>query len=171
MLSILTRGQCAQCRVCCSFESYDLFDTPLVTDEILRRALEVRPETRFSDVSGRRLFVMEKQHGSDIHFCPMLDHERGCLLGNGKPFECRIFPLRLAELDGRMVIAVSPICPAAAAMPLKTLIEEVKRLSAAIFAEGRREPQIVRSIEPGCPILAVGEKMEKVCKENEKKNE
>ena len=169
MLSILTREQCAQCRVCCSFESYDLFDTPLVTDEILRRALEVRPETKVSDVSGRRLFVMERQQGSDIHFCPMLDHERGCLLGDGKPFECRIFPLRLAEFEGRMVIAVSPICPAAAAMPLEKLIEEVKRLSAAIFAEGRREPQIVRGIEPGCPILAVGERMGKVCKES--KNE
>lgn len=153
MLSILTKSQCAECRQCCSFESYGLWDTPLVTDDIMRRALDICPTQRFSDISGRRLFVMEKQPGSDVYRCPMLDHSTGCRLGDGKPFECRIFPFRVMRLEGRLVIAVSPVCPAAADMSLSALIKEAGRLADAIFAEAEKEPGLVRQFEAGYVIL------------------
>ena len=80
MLSILTKRQCAECRQCCSFDSYGLWDTPLVTDRIMLRTLELMPGQRFSEASGRRLFVMEKVPGQDLYYCPLLDHEAGCRL-------------------------------------------------------------------------------------------
>lgn len=160
MLSILTKKQCAECRQCCSFDSYDLWDTPLVTDEIMLRALELDPLQRFSEASGRRLLVMEKEPDCDLYYCPLLDHGTGCRLGDNKPFECRIFPLKVMELGGRLVITVSPVCPEALKLTLSELIAEAKRLSGRIFAEAQREPDIVRPYEKGYPILAVGDEIQ-----------
>ena len=52
---LLSKAECAACRLCCKFDSYDLWDTPLVTDGIMLRALELDPAQRFSEASGRRL--------------------------------------------------------------------------------------------------------------------
>lgn len=162
MLSVLTKKQCADCGLCCSFDSYDLWDTPLVTDEILLRALELDPAQRFSEASGRRLLVMEKEPDRDLYYCPLLDRETGCRLGDDKPFDCRIFPLKIMVLGGRLVITVSPVCPEAVKLPLEELIAEAKRLSARIFAEAQREPDIVRPYEKGYPILVVGDEIQHI---------
>ena len=155
MLSILTKKQCADCLQCCLFESYDLWETPAITDEMMFRIKELLPEQRFANVSGKRLMVFDRKlPDSDMYLCPLLDMEKGCILGDEKPFECRIFPFKLQRFCGRLVISVSPICPELMKMPMSELIAEGKRLSKALFAEAHREPQYVRKYEPGYVIIA-----------------
>ena len=156
MLSILTKKQCARCLQCCFFESYDLWETPSITDETMELIKEHIPGQRFSYESGRRLMVYDnKLPDSDIYLCPLLDEEKGCILGDKKPFECRIFPFKIMRYCGRLVIVISPICPEVMKLPMSELNAECKRLSGTLFAEARREPQYIRQYEAGYPILAV----------------
>ena len=153
--NLLSRGECADCRECCVFFFFFLSDTPVITDEVMRRVRELDPERRFAEFDGRRLFVMDKEPDSDYHFCPMLDRERGCRLGEDKPFDCRIFPLRIMELAGRRVIAVSPVCPVISGKPFGRLLSEARRLAPVIFAEADRCPQIIRQYITGYPVLVI----------------
>ena len=154
-VDLLTRRECAACRECCVFESYDLYDTPTVTDEVMERVLSLDPTVRFAEVGGRRLFIMEREKDSDVHFCPMLDREHGCRLGAEKPFECRMFPFRLMELDGRRAVTVSPACPAVRRKPFGALLAEARRLAPVIFAEADKYPRLVRKYAPGYPVLLI----------------
>ena len=154
MLSkLLSKDDCARCRICCSFDSYDLRETPVVTDEVMLRSLSIKPGQRFAEVEGTRLYLMQREPDSDIHYCPMLDHERGCLLGDNKPFECRIWPFKVMSFEGRRVIAMSHICPRLFSKPLSELHALAAELAPAIFAEADRTPQIVRPYTTGYVIL------------------
>ena len=155
--SLLTRGECAACRECCVFESYDLYDTPTVTDEVMERARTIDPSVRFAETEGRRLFMMKGGADSELRFCPMLDPERGCRLGEHKPFECAVFPFRLMELDGRRAVTVSPVCPVVRGKPFGALLGEAKRLAPLMFAEADRCPQMIRKYAPGYPVLLIEE--------------
>lgn len=151
--SILSKSECAECRICCCFDSYDLWETPVVTDDVMRRSLEVKPEQQFADVNGTRLYIMQKEPDKDLYYCPMLDHSRGCLLGDEKPFDCRIWPLRIMDFEGRRVIVMSPVCPTLYNKPLSELRELALRLAPAIFAEADKTPQMVKPYIAGYTIL------------------
>jgi Fe-S-cluster containining protein len=154
MLSkILSKRECAECKICCSFDSYDLLETPVVTDEIMQRSLAVKPDQRFADVDGTRLYIMDKEPDRDLYYCPMLDHSKGCLLGDSKPFDCRIWPFKIMRFEGRRVIALSPVCPIVSDKPLSELRELAHELAPVIFAEADREPSLVRPYSSGYTIM------------------
>lgn len=159
MLSeILSKSECAKCRICCSFDSYDLWETPVVTDEIKALALEINPKQEFSTASGARLFIMQKEPDEDLYFCPMLDHKTGCKLGDKKPFDCRIWPFRIMDFEGRRVIVISPVCPTVFHKPLDELKSFAKKLAPVIFAEADKTPEMVKKYIVGYPILVVEDK-------------
>lgn len=159
MLSkILSKSECAECRICCSFDSYDLWETPVITDEIKARALEINPSQRFSEISGARLFRMEREPDEDLYFCPMLDHKKGCLLKDEKPFDCRIWPLRVMNFEGRRVIVLSPVCPTVFAKPISEVKALADELAPVIFAEADKTPEMVKPYIAGYPILLAEEK-------------
>lgn len=155
---ILSKKECAECRICCSFDSYDLWETPTISDETMRRALEIIPEQKFSYLSGARLFRMEREPDRDLYFCPMLDHEKGCLLGDEKPFDCRIWPLRIMSFEGRRVIVISPVCPTVFSKPLNEIRSLAAELAPAIFAEADKHPETVKSYIEGYTILITEQK-------------
>lgn len=159
MLSkILSRAECADCRICCSFDSYDLWETPVVTDDIMERALKIRPDQRFSEISGARLFRMECEPDRDLYYCPMLDHEKGCLLGDEKPFDCKIWPLRIMNFEGRRVIVLSPVCPTVFSRPVKDIAALAKELAPTIFAQADKTPEMVKPYIAGYVILFAEER-------------
>ena len=156
MLSkILSKAECANCRICCSFDSYDIWETPVVTDEIMQRSLQIDPRVRFSDISGARLFRMEREPDRDLYFCPMLDHEKGCLLGSNKPFDCKIWPLRIMRFEGRRVIVLSPVCPTIFSRPIKDIAAAARELAPAIFEQADKTPEMVKPYIEGYIILLV----------------
>ncbi len=90
--SVLTGEQCAKCKICCSFVREDVWEAPDFTRDTLN-------EKSFKD---------EKE----ILLCPALDSSKGCTLGEDKPFDCKIWPLRPFMIDGKLRIGVADICPA-----------------------------------------------------------
>jgi len=158
LAKILSKRECAECKICCSFDSYDLWETPVVTDEVMKRSLEVKPDQRFADVDGTRLYFMEKEPDIDLYYCPMLDHSKGCLLGDDKPFDCRIWPFRIMRFEGRRVIVISPVCPTVFKKPISEIRDLAYELAPVIFAEADRNPQLVKPYIAGYPIMLAEDK-------------
>jgi hypothetical protein len=154
MLSkILSKAECAQCQICCSFDSYDLWETPVVTDEIMKRALEINPAQQFSQISGARLFRMEREENEDLYFCPMLDRKKGCMLGDDKPFDCKIWPFRIMNFEGRRVIVLSPVCPTVFDKPISEIKALANELAPKIFEQADKTPEMVKPYIVGYPII------------------
>ena len=148
----ITKEECAECRQCCKFERCDLLLTPLITPEVRELILEkYLPGEQFIHREGCFLLRFDLEGGDSLD-CPLLT-ERGCVMGDEKPFECRIWPLRVMDRDGEPVITLSPECPAAAGKPIELARETARRLAPVIFGEAREHPELVKPYDRGCEIL------------------
>ena len=95
----------------------------------------------------------------ELFICPALDPDKGCTLGDNKPFDCKIWPYRIMEFNGVRVISVASICPDMYAKPLDKLVGELENgLADKIFAEA--ESPTNRDI----PFLKWSFKAERKCK-------
>lgn len=87
--------------------------------------------------------------------CDFLDPDKGCMLSaQDKPFDCKIWPLRIMEKDGKQVIALTPTCPTVNAVDreeMRTLVES--GLGNTIFAYAKEHPYIVKEYKKGFPVL------------------
>ncbi len=158
--NILSPKTCAGCRICCIFDKYDVWETPVISEELKARIEAADPSLRFVSKgdSGSYIFNMEESwdEGEEIFRCPALDPDSGCTLGENKPFDCKIWPYRIMELNGAQVISIASICPDMYEKPLKALIDELDSgLADKIFAEAEKNPAIVKPYENGYPILKV----------------
>ncbi len=159
MLSgILSKEECAKCRICCCFDSSDIWEAPVITKEKQAEILKnYNPNQRFVQKDGNTILDMKKEDNEDLYYCSMLSHETGCIMKDNKPFDCRIWPFRIMSLNGTWVITLSPVCPVVKTRPLDKLCEAAERLAPIIFAEAEKNPQIVKPYINGYPILAVKE--------------
>ena len=91
--------------------------------------------------------------------CYFLDTNNGCILSKDeKPFDCSIWPFRLMKKQEKLVIALTPTCPAINKIPLEEICEFVKtELATKIFAQGRKEPFIIKEYKDGFPVIAEDE--------------
>lgn len=154
MLSkLLSKEECAKCRICCSFDSTDLWETPVVSAKLRDRILDDYPEMRFVEKGESYLFRMDKEPDEDLYYCSVLDRKKGCVLGDEKPFDCRIWPFRVMEFNGQWVITLSPVCPVMIKKPLDEVSALAKELAPIIFAEADKNPDIVKKYLPNYPIL------------------
>ena len=126
---ILSKDTCANCRICCVFDNDDLWELP---GEIEK----------------------PQQSEDGLYYCPKLS-EKGCTLGDKKPFECKIWPFRVMEYKGNLVITLSPVCDSLYKKPLNELMEFLKndRLYELIFKTAKQLPDIVKPYVNGYPIL------------------
>ena len=153
--TILSGKTCAECRLCCVFDSYDVWETPVFTKELSEKIAESRPGTRFVSKDGGYIFRVEEFGSDGLFRCPALT-EMGCMLGDEKPFDCRIWPYRIMELGGRRVIAIASICEELYNRPLSQLVEFLKEgLAETIFSYADSHPEIVKPYYEGYPILLV----------------
>ncbi|MGN0665242.1 MAG: YkgJ family cysteine cluster protein [Huintestinicola sp.] len=162
--NILSPEKCAGCRICCIFDSYDIWETPVVSRELRDRILSQRSDIEFiskGDSIDSFLFKVRPYEidGRGLFSCPALDHSKGCTLGDNKPFDCKIWPYRIMDMNGRRVITIASICPELYARPLKELVDELKNgLADIIFREADKNPDIIKPYEDGYPVL-MAEKM------------
>ena len=153
---LLSKEECAACRECCVFDRYSIWDTPLFDRECCEKIKALRPGTRFVHREGGFLFLPEVDY--DQFRCPALGGN-GCVLGDEKPFDCRIWPLMLMEKEGRTVIALSPVCETVAGKPAGAVMELLQGgLSRTIFAYAEKFPGAVRAYREGYPVLAEAQK-------------
>ena len=158
LTKLLSREECAKCRLCCCFDSYDLWETPVINQETHDRILkDFKPDQKFLELGEHYLLKMEKEPDRDLYYCSLLDHDKGCLMGTQKPFDCRIWPFRIMALDGRRVIVLSTVCPVVQTRPLSEIQSLAKELAAAIFRYADENPFAVKKYIEGYPIMVVEE--------------
>lgn len=156
---LLSREECAKCRYCCCFDSYDLWETPVITQECHERILEeFKPDQKFLELDDHYLMKMDREPNEDLYYCPMLDHERGCIMGTEKPFDCRIWPFRIMDLYGTRVIVLSLVCPTVQKRPLCDIQAVAKELAPQIFAYADEHPYAVKKYIQGFPIMLAEER-------------
>ena len=150
---ILDSKSCAECRLCCKFDRYDAWETPVFKAEICERIRSAKPETEFVTKDGGFIFKVKELDEDELFSCPALT-ETGCMLGDDKPFDCRIWPYRIMEVGGRRAITIASICDELYNRPLSQLAGFLKEgLADAIFSYADAHPEIVKPYYEGYPVL------------------
>lgn len=153
---ILEPASCGKCRICCGFDESDKWEIPLVFDDLRSYLTENYPEVKLTPRGGEYVFDMQF-NGDEVVFCPMLS-ESGCILKDNKPFDCRIWPFRVNDLNGKRVITVSPVCGSVSQLPLKTIYDFVNDgFAEMLFNAAKTHPDMVKPYINGYPIIAVEE--------------
>lgn len=95
--------------MCCIFDKYDIWETPLFEPDTMNAVTNISPDAKFHKKGSGFVLDAGEISGDDIFSCPALS-DNGCLLGDDKPFDCRIWPFRIMRKGGARVIAVSSLC-------------------------------------------------------------
>ena len=165
--SLLTKKQCAACKFCCSFRRQSLWETPFFPPEVVEKLSlpneygvvgEFRAVVDPQKSCAGRLVLENNYRTADPEEevpCTFLDPHRGCILKpEDKPFDCSIWPLRIMNKDGELVIALTPTCPSIGATPSPELIELVKNgLGEKILEYAKEHPYIIKEYRAGFPII------------------
>lgn len=150
---ILSGKSCAECRLCCVFDRYDIWETPVFTAEICGKIREHKPDAEFVSKDGGFIFKAQELDENQLFSCPALT-EKGCMLGDEKPFDCRIWPYRIMSVGGRRAITIASICDELYKRPLSQLVEFLKEgLAETIFSYADEHPEIVKPYYEGYPVL------------------
>ena len=152
---ILSGESCAKCRVCCVFDRDDEWEIPLISRELADYIRE-NFEGEYSVKARKNSFVFDMKYDEDgLTRCPMLT-QTGCRLGDSKPFDCKIWPLRVMRLDDMLAITLSPVCDCVSSLPLKQLSDFVNSgIGDAIYKAAEKMPDMIKEYIDGYPILAV----------------
>ena len=152
---ILSGESCAKCRVCCVFDRDDEWEIPLISRELADYIWE-NFEGEYSVKARKNSFVFDMKYDEDgLTRCPMLT-QTGCRLGDSKPFDCKIWPLRVMRFDDMLAITLSPVCDCVSSLPLKQLSDFVNSgIGDAIYKAAEKMPDMIKEYIDGYPILAV----------------
>ncbi len=155
LTKLLSRETCADCQLCCVFDRYDIWETPVLSPEIREKAAALLPDAEFIRKGEESyLFRIRELDHEDLFACPLLDQSIGCMLGEEKPFDCQIWPFRIMELDGRQAITIAPICQAMTALSIGTLLDFLREsLAETIFSYAQQHPDVIKPYDTMYPIL------------------
>lgn len=156
---ILSGSACAECRLCCVFDESDKWETPVFTPEIRNMILQHNPETKFLKKDDGYIFEVGKLSEGELFSCPALT-DKGCILGDKKPFDCRIWPYRIMNIGGFRAITIASICEELYNRPLSQLVGLLEDgLADQIFSYADAHPEIVKPYSPGYPALVIENKI------------
>ena len=108
------REECAKCRFCCSYRRSSLWETPLIDENLLEKLKRTYPNAKFKSMNGYITIDLDNLYKTDDPKEEALcwfNNGRGCVLGEDRPFECRVWPFRVMKRDGQLVIALGTGCP------------------------------------------------------------
>lgn len=129
--NVLSHETCAGCRICCSFVKSDVWEAPVFNEEEMAmiQALGIAGD-RFQEQErdGRKIYTAKYDFETDsqILLCPCLDEKKGCMLGEKKPFECSIWPVRIFQDENGYYLGVASVCPAFQEENMEKLRRELK---------------------------------------------
>lgn len=133
MLSkILSKQECAKCKFCCSFRRQSLWETPVFE---WREKMDLLP-------------LYKTQNPDEEVRCLYLEDGKGCTLSpQKKPFDCKIWPLRVVKTaaSNELKIVLEPTCPALQKIPLSQIKDFVNsELKETILEYANSHPEIVK---------------------------
>ena len=142
LTQLLRRETCAACRSCCWFNSYDIWSTPVLNGETRLKAEALLPDAKFLQKGENAwVFRIEELDAEDNFPCPLLDPDKGCMLGTDKPFTCSLWPVQIMEIGGRQAITLSPLCAEIQKQPLAAILSFIKEeLADRVFAYAAAHP-------------------------------
>lgn len=174
MLSeVLSKDTCAACRFCCSFRRCSLWETPVFSPEAYDKLSKeneygVIPEfvplnhgagSHVNEFDGScQIQLLHKYQTEDSQEeapCDFLDPDRGCILSDeDKPFDCKIWPLRIMQKGEHLVIALTPTCPAIGREPSEKMRELVLGgLGRTIYEYALAHPSVIKEYREGFPVI------------------
>ncbi len=107
---LLTREDCANCKICCKFEEDELMDAPVFSAkqvEYIKNNIDNNIE--FENKNGVFQIKLKPYHNKYI--CPLLS-DKGCILPNEyRPFDCESWPFYIMKKGNTFVITKSNFCP------------------------------------------------------------
>ena len=165
MLSgILKKEECAACRFCCSFRKTSLWETPIFTKENID-AIKANPNLDSdvlieSEIDGliKATYDLSNNYKTNDPNeeapCPYLS-ETGCILSSEeKPWDCKIWPLRVMKKDGEIVIAFTPTCPSTNKKEINIIKMYVKEnLQESLIEYAKNHPYLIKEYRPDFPIV------------------
>ena len=163
MLSdLMSADTCAKCRYCCSFKSTSLWEMPtfpadslkkLAKDKDFKYTIEKEGKCSFGrpDISEEYLSANPAEEVP----CPFLDTEVGCTLSpEDKPFDCKLWPLRVMRREGHLLLTMSIACPSIMAWELEQLRSYAQeKLRKPVREYVDKHPYIVKDMMPGYVAL------------------
>ena len=155
LTKILSRDACADCKECCVFSRYDVWEQPALCPDVRKKAEQLLPQAEFvAKGIESSLFRIGETDRYDLFLCPLLDTEKGCMLETEKPFECQIYPFQVTEIGNRQAIVLSTLCEVVAKKPLDTLLDFLKtEIAETIFSYAEQHPDVIRPYDYISPIL------------------
>lgn len=131
---ILDNKACAKCQLCCIFERYEVWETPVFTEEIKNKLLKLRPDTKFISKDGGYISESKSDDGRR-RSCPHLD-KRKAVFSEMKNLLIAVYgTYRIMNIEGRRAITISNICGELFNRPLSELVSFLKDgLADKIFA-------------------------------------
>lgn len=161
---ILKKDTCSACRFCCSFRRTSLWETPLFTIENLD-SIKADPDIDESVLIVNQkngytygTYVLSNGYKTDDPNeevpCPFLG-ENGCILSEEeKPWDCKIWPLRVMNKDSKIVVALTPTCPSINRLDFETVKEFVEaNLKKDIIEYANSHPYLIKEHRSDFPII------------------
>lgn len=107
---LISREDCANCRICCKFEPDELIDAPVFNIEQMEYIKNnINNDIEFKEKNG--LYQIKLVNYEKKYKCPLLSN-KGCLLPNEyRPFDCESWPFYVMKKDNMFVITKSDDCP------------------------------------------------------------
>jgi len=126
--SIISPEDCAKCRFCCSYRRCSLWETPLFDLDSVEKLKKNFPGQKakfkfFDDFATINIDDCYKTDDPEEEAPCWFNNGKGCILGEDKPFECSVWPLRLMRKDNKLVITLSLGCKVVCSKPLSKIQE------------------------------------------------
>ena len=154
--SILDKEVCANCKNCCVFYEESRWEMPKVSEhkgKFIRNFLKDQTAV-LRTPEGFRLKSVERKErldpDSEEYRCIALNEQKGCTLPiELRPMECRMWPLRVMDDNGRIYIALAQSCSAVSMKfkmdVIKLLNDNLKDEIIELIKAGKH---IIRKFEP-----------------------
>lgn len=155
---IFTPTSCAHCRLCCNFRPQSAWETPFL-EPALAEKLEEQGIPLCTRAAGSRSIALHFHTDSPdaVCNCPLLNPASGCTLPRSeRPFECRVWPLRLMhDATGTLCIGCYTACPALAdsSTRRKLVSYATGELLPTLLGYAQKFPQSIRPLDSGYTLI------------------
>ena len=123
---LLSREDCANCKICCKFEPDELVDAPVFNEEQYKYIKE-NIDSNIEFDRKDNLYQIKLVNYEKKYKCPLLT-EKGCKLPNKyRPFDCESWPFYVMKKDDKYLITKSNDCPVFNKIDDKILIQYIEK--------------------------------------------